>query len=219
MAFFQKKKAPNKRVYDPNSRQAQREREQKQFARYDIERVFKGDIKETYSALEYKNKAYAIAQGIDDPALTKKERLARGYRQVLDRLDLNTTCLDDVFNDQHKAQTVPFITAEDRERYLTRHTSFLRSIIDTLEIEAHQTRQQLLKQQQLANTVETRLDQIQQQQALKETTLDQQILAVQQQIKEIQAVLSQKPSPTPHTPDFDRLETMLEQLRRLKNVG
>ena len=219
MRFFQKKKPEKRTAYYFNSPEAEHEQERKLFARYKIDNVLKGKIKDTYVSLEYKNKAYALAQAMDQQGLGKKDVLALGYRQVLDSLNLENTVLDAVFYGESKARTVAYITPDDRNQYLERHKSFLRAIIEELETEAHQERQQLIERQKIADTVENRLEQIQQKQNLRENELDQQILAVQNQIKQVQAVLSKKPTPAPHSPDFERLETMLEQLRRLKNVG
>jgi len=218
MQFFQKNKKPEKRAfYSINSPQAQQERQQKSFARYQIDQVLEDNIKDKYISIEYKNKAHALAQSIDQQGLGKKDVLALGYRQVRDSLNSENTVLDNVFYGQIKTQILPYITPDDRQQYLTRHKSFLKSIIDELEAETHQDRLRLAERQKTANTVENRLDQIQQKQDLREKELDQQILAVQGQIQKIKAVLSQKPTPKPHSPDFDRLETMLKQLRKLKN--
>ncbi len=219
MRFFEKKTPEKRAVYNINSPEAQHERQQKRFARYKIDRVLKEEIKDKYVSLEYKTKAHALAQAMNQQGLGKKDVLALGYRQVLDGLNLENTVLDAVFYGATKTRTVAYITSDDREQYLARHKSFLRAIIDELETEAHQERQRLAERQKIADTVENRLDQIQQKQALREKVLDQQILAVQEQIQRVQAVLSKKPTPAPHSPDFDRLEKMLDKLRRLKHVG
>jgi uncharacterized protein (UPF0305 family) len=179
----------------------------------------KEEIKDKYISIEYKTKAHALAQAMNHQGLGKKDVLALGYRQVLDSLNLENTVLDDVFYGATKTRTVAYITPDDRNQYLARHKSFLRAIIDELETEAHQERQQLAERQKTADTVENRLDQIQQKQEVREKALDQQILAVQDQIQRVQAVLSKKPTPKVHSPDFDRLEKMLDELRRLKIVG
>ncbi len=219
MRFFEKKTPEKRAAYNINSPEAQHERQQKIFARYKIDGVLKEKIKDKYISIEYRTKAHALAQAMDQQGLGKKDVLALGYRQVLDRLTLENTVLDAVFYGETKARTVAYITPDDRNQYLERHRDHLRAIIHELETEAHQERQQFTEQQKTADTVENRLDQIQQKQDLREKALDQQILAVQKQIEKINAVLSQKPTPQPHSPDFDRLETMLEQLRRLKHVG
>ena len=94
MRFFQKKKPEKRAVYNINSHEAQHERQQKVFSRYKIDHVLKEKIKDKYISIEYKTKAHALAQAMNQQGLGKKDVLALGYRQVLDSLTLENTVLE-----------------------------------------------------------------------------------------------------------------------------
>jgi hypothetical protein len=215
MRFFKKKKTLQNKSY--SSRLSSSEYQEKQDTRRQIDDVFSEKIKRGYLYLDYNDKAYLIAQSLDQQGFTKKELIAVGYRQIIKSLSLDNPSLSSNFNTYRRDQTISYITSEDKERYLTLYTTSLQSIIDRLESASEKKRQQIAERQEQVDTVENRLAQIKEQQDIKEKELDDKLLVVQEKIETVQDVLSQKTVSTPPRPDFDRLEAMLEQLRRLKN--
>lgn len=187
--------------------------------------------------LDYKQQAERIALKLDHSGRTKKEVLAIAYRQIRDSLTLQNTALDNCFtSESYKRQyahyeysasaqkstyfnVVDWITDQDRQTYLEAHIKPLTAIIQDLEGQAQEQRETLAYKQALTQTVDDRIEQIQHQQQTREAELDQQLKTVQAQIEKAQKALTlQNRTLTPENtrPDMDRLENMLEELRRLK---
>lgn len=186
-----------------------------------------GALNAKHSDLEYKFKAREIASKLPEKGRTKKELLVIAYQQVRDSLNQENTwldchfqnSLDMMFDGQTFQYVTDYITPRDRERYVQNHRQMIDQRIKALETSIQQEQEALLTKQQLHHTVSQKLAQIQDKQTQREADLDRQLADVRQRSQALKEKLAQHHKQTPTAPDpaLDHLETLLEQLRRLKH--
>ena len=195
------------------------EQNRKHTARKSIETFLSWEVDELY---QYTYQAAKIALKLHEihPHLGRKEVFSLGYQQVLKNLSTSTEkrlisqCTRSCFP---KDQFYHYLTADDHQQFLVKRQNAIKPIIEKLETDIQSDHQRLLEKQKTVDTIRERLDKIREKQDLQEKDLDQKILAIQDQIDKVQALLSLKTPPKPQHFDFDRLEKMLETLQRLKN--
>ena len=240
MAFWNKKKEP-KKPPDRTMENYQKtvRRGLAKVKREKVELVIDVLIKnaQTTAQSDYKHQALQMAFTLDQSGKTKKEVLILAYRQIRDALNQENTNLDDHFkleqyryvyagfnwggvSHSDRFDMVDLLTDQDRQAYLDAHRKPLTTVITQLEKETAAKRDALDQKQQITQTVQSRLNQIQHQQQARENEIDQQIDTVDAQIQKVLEALTQqkeRANPKQNGTDLDRLETMLDDLRRLKN--
>lgn len=229
MKFFQKIREKSRQAKQEEYAKAQRkyfyqrqkERDEelrKSIARRQIEDFLSWGVEELS---QYTNKAAQIALEYRTiyPDLGRKEILSLAYQSVLKNLNTEEYLIKKFTRrfDSPEEQFYRYLTKDDHQQFLIKRQKAIRAIIDRLDRNIQADHQRLIEKQEIVQTIRQQLDQIREKQALQEKDLDQKILAIDQQIEKVQALLSLKARPTPQDFDFDRMEKMIETLRKLKN--
>lgn len=213
--FFWERKKHNRELRE-NERRIRESQERhirkgkEHLLKYTVDNMLKRKVE--FNLYKYRNEALKIATHIPQEGKTKGDIMALAYRQIWNDLTLQKYEL--IWGEELRN----FMTHEQKQTRFNQYKQEFLKHIEAIEQEERQKRTQLYKNDaHLSAKIET-LIKLSEELEAREKEIDAQRVNVQEKIKALESQLKEPQEHTtkPHRPDLDRLEVMLNELRRLK---